>query len=87
MPDQEFRLKLKVSHSCDKTVEDINNLWKVQEKADGIAKDNLHPADTETGATFEVPHPVILSEGLSPSRRTPLPFAQPAMLWGIVTNS
>ena len=35
VPEYKRGLKKKVSRACDKTVEDVNNLWKVQEKPDG----------------------------------------------------
>jgi hypothetical protein len=32
VPDHDFALKRKVAYPCDKTVEDVINLWKAQEK-------------------------------------------------------
>ena len=36
VPDHEFPLKHKVAYPCDKTVEDVINLWKAQEKPEEI---------------------------------------------------
>jgi len=38
VPDHESLLKNKVIRSCDKTVEDVNNLWKAQENLDQTAE-------------------------------------------------
>jgi ABC-type Fe3+/spermidine/putrescine transport system ATPase subunit len=46
VPEPELRLKEKVSRACDKTVEDVINLWKVQEKADRNPKDNTHGSES-----------------------------------------
>jgi hypothetical protein len=47
VPDCDSLLKRKNVPGCDKTVEDVNNLWKVQEKPDGKEKNKFHHRGAE----------------------------------------